>query len=123
MTSAIRNTITTALASKGISADGYGEYIDVAVEALAEREYTIVETVVAKAENYYGSGYGEKAQEILSETSLSVRPAPEPVVEEAPAEPLTTDEKIEKLFAAVNDLAGTVGKLATLAESKLGVTL
>lgn len=120
----IRNTIATAASTAGVNLDqyGYAEVVDGIVEALTEREYTLTDQIVERVNEEFGTSVDTLRSE-LENIGAAVRPIPEPVVEEEPAEPLTTDEKIEKLFAAVNDLAGTVGKLTTLAESKLGVTL
>ena len=124
MSASIRSTIADAATAEGVNLDsyGYGPVVDAIVSALQEREYTIVETVVDATTNHYGTGYGEKAQELLTEAGLAVRPAPEPEVVE-PEAPKTTDEKVDALTEALATLAGTVGKLVTLAETKLGATL
>lgn len=117
--SEIRNTITTVLAQNGVNADDYSREVDIVAGALEEREYTIRE----KIENItYERGYGEYAEEILSETGMMKRPAPEP---EAPA--LTEEEaanpglaavlsKLNELGEKLTSVNGTVDKLVSAAE-------
>jgi len=119
----IRNTITTALSAQGINVDnGYGSYVDTAVEALTEREYTLTDQITERVVEEFGVRTDQVRAELEAIGAL-VRPIPEPVVEEEPAAPLTTEEQIAQLHATVSNLAGTVGKLVTLAETKLGATL
>ena len=121
MSASIRNTITTALAAEGINADGYGSYIDVAVSALQEREYTLTDQITERVMEEFGVST-EQVRGELENIGAEVRPIPEPEVVE-PEAPKTTDEKVDALTEALATLAGTVGKLVTLAETKLGATL
>jgi len=120
-TSTIRTTIADAATKQGLNLDGYGDVVDAVVEALTERVYEVVDLIVDRAESEGMSA--TEAKSFLASIGLDSRPEPEPEIEEAPAEPQTTDEKVEALTRTVSDLAGVVGQLVTLAQNKLGVTL
>jgi len=119
----IRNTIATALVNDGINLDGYGHYIDLAVEALEEREYNISDQLVQFAQEQ--TSYGEAAiRSILRETELSERPAPEPeTVTPDDDEPLTEDERLTKIEDQIGKLVEVVGTLTDLAKRHLGANL
>lgn len=73
----IRNTITTALSAQGINADGYGEYIDAAANALTEREYAFSEQIIDTVSHQFGVSRDE-VQRRVEQLGMAVRPAPEP---------------------------------------------
>lgn len=120
----IRTTIATTLSEEGVNLDSYGHYIDLVVDALTEREHYLTDAITERVTEEFGVRT-EQVREELTSIGALVRPIPEPepVVEEVPAEPQTTDEKVEALTRTVSDLAGVVGQLVTLAQNKLGVTL
>jgi hypothetical protein len=120
----IRNTIVSSLSAEGINLDsyGYGAHVDAAVEALTEREYTLTDQIVERVHEEFGTSVDTLRAE-LEKIGAAVRPIPEPVVEEEPAAPKSTDEKVDALTEALATLAGTVGKLVTLAETKLGASI
>ena len=120
----IRNTIATALVNDGINLDGYGHYIDLAVEALEEREYNISDQLVQFAQEQ--TSYGESAiRSILRETELSERPAPEPetVTPEQAGEPQSDSERITKIEGQIEKVIEVLDTLTNLAKRHLGANL
>ena len=120
----IRNTIATALVNDGINLDGYGHYIDLAVEALEEREYNISDQLVQFAQEQ--TSYGESAiRSILRETELSERPAPEPetVTPEEASEPQSDNERISKIEGQIEKVIEVLDTLTNLAKRHLGANL
>jgi hypothetical protein len=93
----IRNTITTALSAQGINADGYGEYVDAAAEALTEREYQFSEQIIDTVAYQFGVSKDE-VQRRVEQLGMAVRPAPEP-------EPEVEVMNLEALFADDEDPA------------------
>lgn len=112
MSAAIRTTIVNALTEKlNVSEDyineQYASTLQVAVDALQEREYDLVDTLIEKADGY---GYATTAREILESVGLTERPAPEPEPEVvAPAEEQDPEAPVTR--AEFNTLAGNVSKL------------
>lgn len=124
----IKDTITAVVTEElGESTSYYAEAIEKVTAALTEREHTIVEEIVEKADEFYGSGYGEKAEELLSEAGLAVRPAPEPepvVVEASAADTsdLSDTDRIALLEEGQRKQSESIGKLLELAD-KIGTHL
>lgn len=120
----IRNTIVVALVNDGINLDGYGHYIDLAVEALEEREYNISDQLVEFALEQ--TSYGEsEIRSILRETELSERPAPEPetVTPEEASEPQSDSERISKIEGQIEKVIEVLDRLTNLAKRHLGANL
>lgn len=131
MTNAIHSTIVTAVASaENVSAENveysYGRHITIAADALTEREYTLTDQITERVSREFGVSE-EQVRTELEGIGALVRPIPEPEVEapaeEDPAAEVSGDDRMARLEELVGNLAGTVGKLVTLAESKLGATL
>lgn len=131
MTNAIRSTIVTAVAA-GLRSDesyvenNYSSHVTTAAEALTEREYTLTDQITERVSREFGVSE-EQVRTELEGIGALVRPIPEPEVEapaeEDPAAEVSGDDRMARLEELVGNLAGTVGKLVTLAESKLGATL
>ena len=123
MSASIRSTIADAATAEGVNLDsyGYGPVVDAIVSALQEREYTLTDQITERVMEEFGVST-EQVRGELENIGAEVRPIPEPEVVE-PEAPKTTDEKVDALTEALATLAGTVGKLVTLAETKLGATL
>ena len=123
MTNAIRETITDSLIVIGVSTDeieNYNRWIDVAKDALVEREYEIAERIieVALSETEFDR---EAIENFVAQAGLSVRPQPEPEpVVEAPAADLTDSERITKLEQNQQTIVDALNKLTRLAEQHLG---
>lgn len=118
----ISDTLLEALTASGISASAAGPALGKAEELLKEREYVIADGIISEAAGRYG--YGEQAQSVLESAGLSMRPAPEPVVEEAPAEEAPADEEttVAQILALVKAQGESIEKLAAVARRHLGVT-
>lgn len=125
MTSDIRTTIVDALASLGFDADhiesNYAEHITTAETALLEREWSVTDqlSAIALRETEFNE---EQLNELFEQVGLSVRPKPEPVVEElpAPVEGLSDSERIGNLEANMEKIIKSLGVLTMLAGKHLG---
>lgn len=98
----INDTVKTVINDLGYGVSEYEPVAAAVVEALQERENTIAEQIIESADNRYG--YGNQAKEVIVDAGLYLKP--EPVVEEAPAAELTTDERLNKIEGAVETLLG-----------------
>lgn len=131
----ISTTISSVVEAElgGTSASYYAPAVTKVTEALAEREYDIVEAVVEAAADKYGVSASEVTA-ILTEAGLTVRPAP---VFEAPElkdeEAVTADdvakgklskgERIAKLEEGQAAILEAIKGLTTLANRHLGANL
>jgi len=118
MSNNITETIVNAVNAKAgyDVSTSYGPYIDAAAEGLLEREYDITEAVIEKVTQHFGVSRDD-VMPYVEEVGLSVRPQPEPEVEE---EPKTEDDRLTAIEKAVAGLAESVGELKALADRHLG---
>jgi hypothetical protein len=117
MTASIRNTITTALSAQGVNVDvGYGEYVDAAVDALTEREYTFTDQIVDVVSYEFGVS-ADIVRGRLELAGMAVRPAPEPEPAFVPSEEwekelLGRDDSFTAPVEVKKDKGGKKDKLA-----------
>lgn len=123
----IRETIEATITAE-INEDAlttYGPAITTVTEALLEREYQIADHLIRVASTELDYSEETARDFIEQQVGLSVRPLPEPVVEEpavADGEPVEED-RFARLESTVNTLAATVANLAALAQRHLGASL
>jgi hypothetical protein len=136
MTSAIRNTIVAAIATKvyGNAEDieqQYAEHISNVEKALVEREQYLTESLINLVDSRHGYDYAEEAKELLAEIGFEIKPEPqpEPVIEDEPAADLTDSERIGKVGERVTlleegqaKILDALGTLTRLAEKHLGTS-
>ena len=107
----IKHTIGDSLPAVHIPAG----YLQNAVDALTEREYTIVENIVSAASLNFPSIGAEVVEEILSKAGLSIRPLP--VVEEVEEDDNTdSEEAYEEENGTDEELASEEEEDATFPE-------
>lgn len=98
--SSIFTTVSSVVAEElgGYAASSYAPAIAKVSEALAEREYAVVDAIVEAAVERFGySAYRDEIVEILTTAGLAQRPAP--VVEAPAVEEPTFDDEAESVTA------------------------
>lgn len=145
--SSIFTTVSSVVAEElgGYAASSYSPAIAKVSEALAEREYAVVDAIVEAAVERFGySAYRDEIVEILTTAGLAQRPAPvvpEPVVVEPPFEApelkedesvtaddvakgkLSKGERIAKLEEGQAAILEAIKGLTSLANRHLGADL
>lgn len=123
----ISTTVSAALTEAGLSESaqsGYSTYVAKVEEALTERDYQITEQIVeALVDN--GLVSEEQALAHAERLGLSVRPQPEPEVEEGDeveAEDMSDGDKLSAILSSLNSIGERLGKLESAAERN-GISL
>lgn len=135
----INSTITVVVEAElgTVQSSQYEGAVNKVSEALAQREYDIVDAIAERANTEYGVSKREVAT-ILHEAGLAERPAPVVVPEPAVEDEAVTEsegkrskaqriadleENQNKTLSLLTELAGNVRTLSELANRHLGASL
>lgn len=117
--SSINETITAVVSEElGEDTSVYTAAINAVSKALEEREYDITESVIEAAMEHTGFTRDEIEAEAVR-AGLSLRPKPEPVVEEEPAaeaEPASIEDRVVLLEAGQAQLQEGMNTLLAVAK-------